>query len=56
MTIFGTTNVDSVIIGQPDYYKALGTLLHSTSIDTWKDYLRYRLVDEFSETLARCIQ
>lgn len=51
MTIYGTTNADSVIIGQPDYYKSLGGLLKSVSLDTWKDYLRYRLVDEFSETL-----
>lgn len=51
MNIYGTANVDSVIVGQPAYYKTLGQVLHSTSLATWKDYLRFRLVDEFSESL-----
>ncbi len=44
-------NVDSVIIGQPEYYKAAGLLLQTTPLDTWKDYLRYRLVSDFSAAL-----
>ncbi len=51
LTIFGTPGADSVIIGQPEYYKKLGEVLHSASIDTWKDYLRYRLAEDFSAAL-----
>ncbi len=47
----GAGNVDSVIIGQPEYYKKAGQVLQSTSIETWKDYLRYRLADAFNQAL-----
>ena len=49
--IYGVEKADSVIIGQPEYYKKAGTVLHSASIDTWKDYLRYRLANSFSPAL-----
>lgn len=42
---------DTVIVGQPGYYKELGNALNSFSLDTWKDYLRYRLANEFSAAL-----
>ncbi len=42
---------DTVIVGQPGYYKELGIALNSFSLDTWKDYLRYRLANEFSAAL-----
>lgn len=51
MTIYGTPKIDSVIIVQPEYYKAAGKVLQTTSLDTWKDYLRYRLADEFAGAL-----
>jgi len=52
MTIYGVTKkIDSVIIGQPQYYKEAGKVLQTTALDTWKDYLRYRLVDAFAVAL-----
>ncbi len=51
MSIYGVKGADSVIIGQPEYYKEAGTVLHSASIDTWKDYLRYRLAGAFTPAL-----
>ena len=51
MKVYGVSNADSVIIGQPGYYKEAGAAMHSTSLDTWKDYLRYRLADEFASAL-----
>jgi len=50
-TAIGAAKVDSVIIGQPEYYKEAGLLLQTTPIDTWKDYLRYRLVSAYSGAL-----
>lgn len=47
----GASKIDSVIIGQPEYYTQLGKLLTSTSLDTWKDYLRYRIVDAYAQAL-----
>ena len=43
---------DTVIMGQPDFYKATGQLIAKTSLDTWKDYLRFHLADEFSPYLS----
>lgn len=51
LQIFGAANLDSVIVGQPEYYKAAGLLLQSTPLDTWKDYLRYNLVSSFTAAL-----
>lgn len=51
MNIYGVSSADSVIIGQPEYYKEAGVALHSASLDTWKDYLRYRLAGAFTPAL-----
>ena len=47
----GIGKTDSVIIGQPEYYKEVNKVLQTTSIDTWKSMLRYRLVKRFAEQL-----
>jgi len=51
ITIYGATKIDSVIIGQPEYYKEASKTLQTAALDTWKDYLRYRLADEFAIAL-----
>lgn len=40
----GITHVDSVIVGQPEFYKALNTELTKTSLADWKSYLQAHLV------------
>lgn len=47
----GVAHVDSVIVGQPEFFKALDGILKSTPINDWKDYLVYRLVNSFSNAL-----
>lgn len=47
----GITKTDSLIVGQPEYYKTLGNLLTSTPIATWKSYMQYRVVDAFDYAL-----
>ena len=47
----GVTKVDSVIVGQPEFFKSLDNILKSTPIPIWKDYLTYRLVNFFSGAL-----
>ena len=47
----GVKNVDSVIVGQPEFFKALDDVLKTTPIDDWKNYLRFRTVRNFEETL-----
>ena len=35
---------DSVVVGQPEFFTGLETCLKSTSIETWKDYLKWQLI------------
>ncbi|MEP6681804.1 MAG: M13 family metallopeptidase [Parafilimonas sp.] len=51
MSIIGVKATDSIIIGQPEYYKETGIALSTISLETWKDYLRYRLANEFVPAL-----
>lgn len=50
-TAIGIKNIDSVIVGQPEFFKSLDASLTSTSIQTLKDYLTYHLVNDFSDQL-----
>jgi len=44
----GLQNVDSVIIGQPEFLKAINSYLKSITIDDWKNYLKYHLTRSLS--------
>ncbi len=46
------TGIDSVIVGQPEFYKEVEQLVHSVPLDQWKAYLRWHLVNEFAPTLS----
>lgn len=47
----GVKNIDSVIVGQPEFFTALGGNLKTTSIADWKSYLRFNLINDFSGAL-----
>jgi putative endopeptidase len=47
----GVKNIDSVIVGQPEFFKALNSALQSTPIDTWKTYLRFNMISDFAGAL-----
>jgi putative endopeptidase len=47
----GVTKIDSVIVGQPEFFKSLDATLQSASVNDLKDYLTYRLVNSFSNAL-----
>ena len=44
----GITKIDSVIVGQPEFYTALSNELQKTPIDDWKNYLRFHLVQSYA--------
>jgi len=46
-------NVDTVIVGQPEYYRALNKALTVYSIADWKNYLLKNLVTAFSPYLSK---
>jgi putative endopeptidase len=47
----GVHGVDSVVVGQPEFFKALNSVLTSTPIPVWKQYLRFKLISGFSNSL-----
>ncbi len=51
LTDRGVKNVDSVIVGQPEFFTALDQALKNTSIDDWKNYMRFRTIRNFEEAL-----
>jgi putative endopeptidase len=40
----GIAGIDSVIVGQPEFYTAMNTELTRTKIEDWKNYLQFHLV------------
>ncbi len=47
----GVKSIDSVIVGQPEFFKALETTLRSTPITVWKNYVRFNLISDFAGAL-----
>jgi putative endopeptidase len=46
-------NVDTVIVGQPEYYKAVNEALTKYTIADWKNYLKKNLVSDASPYLSK---
>jgi len=51
LTTEGVKSIDSVIVGQPEFFKALETILKSTPINVWKSYVRFNLISDFAGSL-----
>lgn len=47
----GVKNHDSVIVYQVPFFKALNNILKSTPINDWKEFLKFHLLDNFSDAL-----
>lgn len=45
-------SLDSVVVGQPEFYQALNKLLTVAPIHTWKSYLKYHLITSFASALS----
>jgi len=48
----GHPELKEINVGQPDFFKALDAQLTATSIDDWKTYLRWHLVDTAAPGLS----
>lgn len=46
-------DVDTIIVGQPEFYTQVEKSLKTVSIDDWKTYLRWNLISEFASDLSR---
>lgn len=48
----GVKGIENVIIGQPDFFDALNKELKSVTVNDWKTYLRWHLIDGASSKLS----
>lgn len=55
-TNMGIKKADSVIVGQPEFYKALNQMIKSYSIENWKTYLEWQLIDSYASLLHSDIE
>ncbi|MEX6686686.1 M13 family metallopeptidase [Danxiaibacter flavus] len=49
----GLPKLDTVIIGQPEFYKALNEVVTKESLQTLKDYMSFHLVNDFAPYLSK---
>src|SRR5262249_30520165 len=55
MATMGIPAVDSVVVGQPEFYARADSLVRTTSMDDWKNYLRWNLVNTFAQRMSTAI-
>lgn len=53
---YGLKNIDSVIIGQPEYFTALEKSLKSIPLNDWKLYLQWNLISSYADKLTKEIE
>jgi putative endopeptidase len=46
---------DTLLVGQPNFFKTVGGLLKSTPVEDWKTYLRWNLINENAPYLSSAI-
>lgn len=51
LNITGIKGVDSVIVGQPEFFKALDGVLTSVPLNDWKSYLKFNLINDMAGAL-----
>lgn len=54
-TTHGCKNVDSIIVGQPEFFSALEKNVKETPVDVLKAYLQYHLVSTYASSLSKNI-
>ena len=52
LTIMGVNKADTVIVGQPEFYRALDRTIQTYSIEDWKTYLKWDLVNSYASYLS----
>ena len=52
MTAMSISGIDTVIVGQPEFYKQVEKSLSTVSVDDWKTYLRWNLINGFAGELS----
>jgi putative endopeptidase len=52
ITKVGVLKIDSVVIGQPEFYKQLSNAMDKFPLTQWQTYLKWQLVNSFADRLS----
>lgn len=52
LSMIDINKLDTVIVGQPEFFKEMNAALNTESIDVWKDYLKWNLLNELAPYLS----
>ena len=52
----GISTQKEFVVRQPSYLEALGKLLTEVDLETWKNYLRLRVIDSYSGSLTEALE
>lgn len=52
VSLVGVSKIDSVIVGQPEFYKQLSNAMEKFSLNQWKEYLKWQLVNSLADRLS----
>ncbi len=50
--VMNLQNIDSVVVGQPEFYKEVEKQLKTVALEDWKIYLRWHLLNTFASQLS----
>src|SRR5579862_1452120 len=49
----GSPHVTSLNVGNPEFFKQVNDQIAATSLDDWKTYLRWKVIDDYAPTLSK---
>ncbi len=53
LRLMGFSDVDSIVVGQPEFLSRADSVLQAISLESWRSYLRWNLVNNFADHLSR---
>ncbi|OXA78243.1 endothelin-converting enzyme Metallo peptidase. MEROPS family M13 [Flavobacterium aquidurense] len=56
LPILGIAKADTVIVGQPEFFKAFNSTLKNYTIEEWKTYLKWNLINSYAPYLNAAIE
>jgi predicted metalloendopeptidase len=56
LTAAGLSKATDVIVGQPDYMKAMNDIIANTPVSTWRDYITFKLLDDYADVLPAAFE
>jgi putative endopeptidase len=52
----GLKNIDSVVVGQPEFFTQLESTMKKTGINDWKAYLKWTLLNSYANTANKSLE